>query len=194
MAEEMVYRDYVALGDSASQTIFRSGVRARSRQYLQRPDTVSAIVTTGQGSLPERGAGFLNLLYVEDQLEGDVLRRLTQTDLTGVANVEAVTGLHWPELLADWWAATYLDQPAPELGPLQYPDIDLKGFLAPFPLAPTAIGPSGASSSASLWSSSVAYYLVSPGSGISLAVRLGGDAGGASPVHAALRLRIVRVS
>jgi hypothetical protein len=194
MAEEMVYRDYVALGDSASQVIFRSGTRARSRQYLQRPDTVSVIVTSGQGSLPERGAGFLNLLYLEDQLEGDVLERLTQTDLTGVANVEAVTGTDWPDLLADWWAAIYLDQPAPELGPLQYPDIDLKGFLAPFPLAPTAIGPSGASSSAALWSSSVAYYLVSPGSGITLAVRLGGDAGGASPVHAALRLRIVRVS
>jgi hypothetical protein len=194
MAEEMVYRDYAALGDSASQVMFRSGTRARSRQYLQRPDTVSVIVTSGQGSLPERGAGFLNLLYLEDQLEGDVLARLTQTQLTGVANVEAVTGLDWPELLADWWAAIYLDQPVPELGPLQYPDIDLKAFLAPFPLAPTAIGPSGTSSSASLWSSSAAYYLVSPGSGISLAVRLGGDKGGASPVHAALRLRIVRVS
>ena len=45
MAEEMVYRDYVALGDSASQVMFRSGTRARSRQYLQRPDTVSVIVT-----------------------------------------------------------------------------------------------------------------------------------------------------
>jgi hypothetical protein len=194
MAEEMVRRDYAALGDTASQTLFRAGTRDRSRRYLQRPDTVSAIVTTGVGSLTERGAGFLNLLYLEDQLEGDVLRRLTQTTVTGVANVEAVTHIDWADLLPDWWAAIYLDQPTPELGPLQYPDFDLKGFLAPFPLAPTAIGPAGASSSGSLWSSSVAYYLVSPGSGISLAVRLGGDAGGASPVQAALRLRIVRVS
>jgi hypothetical protein len=194
MAEEMVRRDYAALGDTASQRMFRDGTRARSRQYLQRPDTVSVIVTTGQGSLPERGAGFLNLLYLEDQLEGDVLGRLTRTSLTGVANVEAVTGFDWPDLLADWWTAIYLDQPVPTPGPLQYPDFDLKGFLSPFPLAPTAIGPAGTTSSASLWSSSVAYYLVSPGSGITLAVRLGGEAGGASPIHAALRLRIVRVS
>jgi len=62
MAEEVVARAYQWLGDSASDSIFRSGTRARSRQYLQRPDTVSVIVTTGQGSLPERGGGFLALL------------------------------------------------------------------------------------------------------------------------------------
>jgi hypothetical protein len=124
-----------------------------------------------------------------------VLERLTKTTLTGIANVVAVSGIAWPDLVANWWAATYLDQPTPVPGPLQYPDFDLVGFLAPqSPLAPTAIGPAGASSSASLWSSSVAYYLVSPGNGISLAIRLGGGAGGASQVQAAMRLRIVRVS
>jgi hypothetical protein len=194
MAEEMVRRDYVALGDTASQRMFREGTRTRARQYLQRPDTVSVIVTTGQGSLTERGAGFLNLLYVEDHLEGDVLARLTKTTLAGVANVQAVTGAEWPDLIADWWAAIYLDQPQPAPGPLQYPDFDLIGFLSPFPLSPTSIGSTGATSAGSLWSSSVAYYLLSPGPGITMAVRLGGDAGGASPPHAALRLRIVRIS
>jgi hypothetical protein len=195
MAEEMVRRDYAALGDTAGERMFRDGIRTRSRQYLLRPDTVSVIVTTGQGSLPERGAGFLNLLYLEDHLGTGVLERLTQTTLTGVANVETVAGVGWPELLADWWSAIYLDRSTPEPGPLQYPDIDLKEFLGPsFPLAPTGIGPSGASFSAELWSSSVAYCLVSPGSGITLALRLGGAAGGASPAQAALRLRIVRIS
>jgi hypothetical protein len=194
MAEEMVARDYEALGDTASRTLFRNGARVRARQYLQRPDTVSLIVTTGQGSLPERGAGFLNLLYVEDQLEGDVLERLTQTTRTGVANVEAVVGDSWPDLLADWWAAIYLDQPGPESGPLTYPDVDLKGFLAPFPLSPTSIGASGAVASGSLWSSSVGYYIVTPGTGATITMRLGGDGGAGSPANAALRLRIVRVS
>jgi len=194
MAEEMVYRDYLALADTASQTMFRSGTRARSRQYLQRPDTVSVIVSTGQGSLPERGAGFLQLLYVEDQLEGNVLERLTQTTLTGVANVESAVALGWPDLLANWWAATYLDQPGPESGVLTYPDIDLKGFLAPFPLSPTAIGSGGASASGSLWSSSVRYFVVTPGAGVSIAMRLGGDGGAASIPHAAMRMRIIRIS
>jgi hypothetical protein len=194
MAEEMVRRDYVALADTAGQRMFRDGTRTRARQYLQRPDTVSVIVTTGQGSLPERGAGFLNLLYVEDQLDGDVLERLTKTTLTGVANVEAVTGAEWRDLIADWWAAMYLDQPQPVQGPLQYPDFDLVGFLSPFPLSPTPIGSTGAAVTGSLWSSSVAYYLLTPGPGVTMAVRLGGDAGGASQPQAALRLRIVRVS
>ena len=194
MAEEMVYRDYVAIGDTAGQTMFRTGTRQRARLYLQRPDTVSVIVTTGQGSLPERGAGFLNLLYVEDQLEGDVLARLTQTTRTGVANVESVTGAAWPDLLADWWSATFMDEAVPGTGPLQYPDIDLKGFLAPWPLSTTGVGPGGTISGGSLWSSSVAYYLVGPGATGTTALRLGGDRGGASPSHAVLRLRIVRVS
>jgi hypothetical protein len=194
MAEEMVYRDYVALGDTASQTMFRSGTRSRSRSYLQRTDTVSLIVSTGQGSLPERGAGFLQMLYVEDQLGGDVLERLTQTTLTGVANVESVVMTDWPVLLGNWWAATYLDGPGHETGLLTYPDVDLKGFLAPFPLSPTQIGAAGLSASGSLWSSSVAYYHVSPGAGVSLAMRLGGNGGAASIPHAAMRMRIVRVS
>ncbi|MGE0159448.1 MAG: IPT/TIG domain-containing protein [Gemmatimonadales bacterium] len=194
MAEELVYRDYVALGDTASQTLFRKGVRDRSRIYLQRPDTVSVIVTTGQGSLPERGAGFLNLLYVEDHLGVDVLSRLTKTTLTGVANVETATGEAWADLVADWWTATYTDLPTPAPGPLQYPDIDLKGFLAPFPLSPTLIGAGGANFSGSLWSSSVGYYLVTPGPGAPLALRLGGEAGGAVSAQAVLRLRLVRIS
>jgi hypothetical protein len=194
MAEEMVARDYELQGDTASRNMFRSGARQRSRTYLQRADTVSVIVTTGQGSLAERGAGFLHLLYVEDQLRGDALERLTQTTLTGVANVEAVVGKPWPALLADWWAATYLDAPDPETGPLTYPHIDLKGYLAPFPLSPSPIGASGASASGLLWSSSAAYYIVTPGVGVSIALRLGGDGGAASPAHAALRIRMIRVS
>jgi hypothetical protein len=194
MAEEMVYRDYVALGDTASQTIFRTGTRQRARLYLQRPDTVSVIVTTGQGSLPERGAGFLNLLYVEDQLEGDVLARLTQTNLTGVANVEAATGFEWPELLANWWSAVFMDQAASVEGPLQYPDIDLRGFLAPWPLSTNGVGPSGTIVGGFLWSSSVEYYVVGPGSLGTLSLRLGGERGGPATPQAGLRLRIVRVS
>ena len=131
---------------------------------------------------------------MEDQLEGDVLQRLTQTTVKGVANVEAVVGTAWPDLLADWWSAIYLDQPGPETGALTYPDIDLKGILAPFPLSPTPIGSGGLNASASLWSSSVSYYILTPGAGVSVAMRLGGNGGGGSPAHAALRMRIVRVS
>jgi hypothetical protein len=61
-------------------------------------------------------------------------------------------------------------------------------------LSPTQVGAIGLSASGSLWSSSVAYYIVSPGAGVSLAMRLGGDGGAASAAQAAMRMRIVRVS
>jgi hypothetical protein len=195
MAEEVVARAYDGVDAFAADTTFREGTRVRARRYLQRPDTVSVIVTTGQGSLAERGAGFLNLLYLDDRLGGDLLRRLTRTTRTGVPNLEAESGLAWPDLVGDWWLAVYLDRPGGGTGPLTYPTIDLRGFLgAPFPLAPTPIGGSGTNQSSSLWSSSAAYSILTPPSGGTLTVRLGGEAGGPSAAQAVLRMRIVRVS
>jgi hypothetical protein len=167
----------------------------RARRYLAGPDTVSLVVTTGQGSLPERGAGFLSLLYLEDQQGTELLGDLTRTTRTGVPNVEFEAGIDWPDVLADWWSATYLDGPGPESGPLTYPTIDLRAYLgSPFPLQPVPIGPGDASPSGSLWSSSVRYYFVSPPFGGTASVRLGGDSGGPSAAQAALRLRLIRIS
>jgi hypothetical protein len=195
MAEELVARAYDAVFDGESASLFRAGAVQRARRYLVGPDTVSVVVTSGQGSLPERGAGFLSLLYLEDQLGTGLLGDLTRTTRTGVANVELETGMSWPDVLADWWSATYLDGPGPEAGPLTYPSIDLRDYLGgSFPLQPEPIGPGDVSDSGSLWSSSVRYYIVSPPIGGTVSVRLGGDAGGPSAVQAALRLRLIRIS
>jgi hypothetical protein len=193
MAEELVARAYAVLGDATSRDLFREGARQRARRYVVGPDTVSVVVTAGQGSLPERGAGFLHVLYLDDQLGTDVLGGLTRTTLTGVANVEAETGMDWSDLLANWWAATWLDGPSAESGPLVYPTVDLKGLLSPFPLVPVPVGPGDASSTGSLWSSSVRYHIVSPPSGGTMSLRLGGAAGGPSSLQAEMRLRIVRL-
>jgi hypothetical protein len=195
MAEEVVARAYDGVDSFAADTLFRDGTRVRARRYLQGPDTVSVAVTAGQGSLPERGAGFLHLLYVDDQIGGTFLGRLTRTTRTGVANVEAESGGSWPDLLADWWSATYLDQPGPGSGPLTYPDVDLRGFLrSPYPLVPTPATGAVPILSGSLWSSSAAYYIVSPGAGASTTMRLGGGAGGPIAAQSVLRMRIIRVS
>jgi len=195
MAEELVARSYDELNDLSSAELFRKGVRARARIYLQSPDTVSVIVATGQGSLAERGAGFLHVMYLVDQEGPSVLGGLTRTTRTGVANVEAQTGRAWPLLLADWWTAIYMDGPGPESGRRVYQTLDLRAFLeSPFPLIPEGIGPGDASFSGMLWSSSVAYFMVAPEPGESMAVRLGGAAGVTSSPQAALRMRILRVS
>jgi hypothetical protein len=195
MAEELVARAYSLLGDNPSRDLFRAGARQRARLYLQRPDTVSVVVTAGQGSLPERGAGFLQLLYLDDQLGTGLLSGLTKTTRTGVANVEAETGMEWADLLADWWSAISIDGPGTESGPLVFPSIDLKTMLSPFPLNPFAVGPGDYASTGTLWSSSVRYHIVTPpGAGGTLSLRLGGDGGGPSSPQALLRLRIVRLT
>jgi hypothetical protein len=195
MSEELVARAYESQGDGTSASLFRTGAVQRARRYLVGPDTVSLVVTAGQGSLAERGAGFLHLLYLEDQLGLAVLSDLTQTTRTGVSNVEAETGEAWGDLIADWWSATYLDGPGTESGPLTYPTVDLRAYLGgTFPLDPQPVGPEDLTDQGFLWSSSVQYYQVSPPPGGTLTVRLGGAAGGPSSGQSALRLRLLRVS
>ncbi|MDH3205080.1 MAG: IPT/TIG domain-containing protein [Gemmatimonadota bacterium] len=194
MAEEIVARRYEELGDPASTELFRSGTRARARRYLGAPDTVSVIVSIGQGSLEERGAAYLLLLYLADQEGIEVLGRLAATTRTGVANVEAEVGLDWPDILANWWSAILLDGPGPESGPLVYPTVNLRALLqGQFLIQGIPIGGGGARPSGLLWSSSAAYYIVSPDSNGSIAVRLGGEAGGASSPQAVMRMRIIRL-
>ena len=196
MAEEIVARAYDTLGDTPSSELFRSGTRLRARYYLARTDTVSTIVTMGQGSLAERGAGFLQVLYLEDQGHSDILSRLSQTTRTGVDNVIAEFGGVWADLLADWWLAIYLDGSgltAP--GPLVYQNFDLRAFLGnPYPLEPAVVGPSDVSESGRLRSSSATYYIVVPGVEGSTTLRLGGEAGSSSSAQSDMRMSVVRVS
>jgi len=195
MAEELVARRYDALADPTSAEIFRSGARSRARRYLVDTGDVSLIVSTGQGSLGERGAGFLHLLYLSDQKGTDVLGELSTTSLRGVANVEDAVGRDWPDILADWWSATFLDGPGPETGTRVYPDVDLRAYLgATFPLVPGPFGPASTTRSGDLWSSSTVYYRLTPDASGTMSLRLGGEAGGASGSAAALRLRIIRIS
>jgi hypothetical protein len=195
MAEELVARRYLELGDATSAELFRSGTRARAKRYLASTDSVSLIVSAGQGTLAERGGGFLFVLYLEDQAGPDLLRRLTATTLKGVGNVEAEYGDDWHEIVSDWWSAIYLDGPGPESGPWVYPDFDLRAFLGnQFPLNIDPLGPDDSQIGGLLWSSSVAYFISVPDPGGTLTVRLGGEAGGPSAASAALRMRIIRIS
>lgn len=193
-AEELVARSYDALGDDQNAALYRVGAIDRARRYLAGPDTVSLLVSIGQGTLAERGGGFLHVLYLEDHFGGAVIRDLTQTTRTGVANVEAETGTPWPDLLSDWWTAVWLDGPSPIPGPRDYPTVDLRTYLgSPYPLEPEELGGSDAEVSGSLRSAAVRYYIVTPGQGGSTTLRLGGQGGGASLPQAGMRLRIVRI-
>lgn len=197
MAEEVVARAYEDLGDTQSADKLRSSNRIRGRLYLQRPDSVSLIVAAGRGTLAERGAGFLHVLYLVAQDGTDILTRLTQTTRTGVANVEAQFGTSWSELLANWWTAVAMDPFLPDPSPLVYPNLDFRDFMRAlpgdsFPLRREVQGFADFTSDGTLVSASVRFYVLLPPAGGSVSVRLGGEAGGVSSSDAELRLRIVR--
>lgn len=194
-AEELSARAAEDGGAAADEVeIFRTGTRGRARRYLDRPDTVSLVISAGTGNLPERGAGFLFLVYLADRFGDPLVGELTRTTRTGVTNVEAETGTDWADSLSDWWSAVYLDGPDPESGPLAYPSFDLRGFLEnPFPLEPTNLGAGDFERPGSLRSSAVAYYIVEPLVGGSTTLRLGGEGGGSSAPQARMRMRIIRV-
>lgn len=194
MAEELVARVLEEAGQSAAAEEYRVGNRIRARRYLADPGAVSLIVGTGQGSLEERGGGWLHALYLWDRRrDQDVLGRLTRTTLTGTANVTAVVGMPWRDLLADWMAALAAEGPADRY-PFNYPTVGLRTLLrnqGPYPLSPETVGSSDFTRAGLLWSSSARLYIVVPPPGGFVALRLGGDAGGNAPVEAALRLRVI---
>jgi len=196
MAEELVARDYENAENSFATNLFRAGNTGRARRYLFDTSAASLIVAAGgRGSLEERGAGWLHVLYLADQRGVGVLGQLTRTTMTGTDNVTARLSVPWDELLADWWTAVYVDGEQGMANRLTYPGLDLRELLADdFVLNPEGVGSTDFTRSGSLWSSSVQYYIVVPTLRGSVTLRLGGESGGPSPPGAALRMRVVRLN
>lgn len=198
MAEELVARSYESSGDWAKAASFRDGNLVRARRYLDDTGDVSLVVTTGQGSLAERGAGWLHVLYLAEQFGDGVLGRLTATTRTGRDNVVHQTGREWTALLADWWAATYLDgRSGAYPAELSYGDYRLRGKVARSngadALIPPTVGSQHWGDDFALWSASARYYILRPPTGGSAVLRFGGGGGASEPTGAGLRLRIVRM-
>ena len=192
-AEELVALEYESLGDAAGLELFRDGARDRSRRYLTGTDSVSLIVSAGAGSLAERGAGLLYVMYLADRFGADIVGRLTRTTRTGVSNIEAETGTNWADGLSDWWSAVFLDESGAGGGDMEYPTVDLPAFLGnPFPLVPEDLGGDFMRAGV-LPSAGAAYYIVRPAAGGSTTLRLGGEAGGISIPQSAMRMRIIRI-
>lgn len=193
-AEELVARALEEEGDTNSAGLFRTGARERVRRYLEAPDTVSVLIASGQGGLAERGAGFLHVMYLADRFGEAVVTELTRTTRTGVDNVEAETGTPWPDLLSDWWSATWLDGTGLETGARSYPTVDLRAYLGdPFPVDPDDLGSGDFERTGSVRSASVRYYIVNPAASGTTTLRLGGSAGGQSSPQAEMGIRIVRI-
>jgi hypothetical protein len=91
---------------------FIAGDLSNSYSYLQNSNRLnfSGITYKNLGELEERGASWLFLRWLADHEGGDTFfRRLEQTSLTGIANVEAQTGESFPSLFGDWSIALWTD-------------------------------------------------------------------------------------
>jgi hypothetical protein len=123
--------------------------------YLNEPEATFLVAPSGSGgSLEERGAAWLFVRWLGDHfaatqpLAPELTRALLQTDLTGVANVEAVTGEDFATLVSQWQMANYVtDLPGftPSSNRLSYTSIDFRALYAanfpqnfgkPYPLTP----------------------------------------------------------
>ena len=202
MGEDLVGEELRRRGSGEAKT-YQVGNWRRANRFLADPEDVSLIVATGQGTLAERGAGWMFVRYLRDQAGSDaVLASLTQTTRTGIDNVEAVTGASWEDLFSDWSAAIAVERQLAESSQLpvrpalQFPGVDLvetfSDGVGSYALTPTLITVGDFYADGRLWSSSGAHFLLGSGEG-GLAVSLAGAEGGVAPPQAGLRLKLVRL-
>ena len=112
------------LPDTGAYCRYAFGDLYNSSQYFTAPQTYFLVDTAGIGGLANRGAYWLFVRYLVDQIGAtlgspdSVTRRLDRTGLTGAANVSnAAGGTAFPTILARWALANYVS--------------DLPGFTAP---------------------------------------------------------------
>jgi hypothetical protein len=82
--------------------------------YLQNPEAAFLVYNASQGTLKERGAGWLFVRWLADHFGTDALgngltQPLVETTRRGANNVEFVTGVAFDTLDTQWQMANYLE-------------------------------------------------------------------------------------
>jgi hypothetical protein len=123
--------------------------------YLDDPESGFLVAPSNSGgTLTERGAAWLFVRWLGDHFAAtqptapELTRALVQTNRTGAANVEAVTGDAFPTLVSQWQMANYttnLPGFVPSSDRLQYTSFNFRQLYAanfpavfskPYPLTP----------------------------------------------------------
>lgn len=86
---------------------FIDGNITNAYAYLESSTRTSVTLAFDDGSLEERGAAFLFLRWLGDQKGEQIYRRLVETKLTGVENIEDKAGEPWARLFGDFAVAVY---------------------------------------------------------------------------------------
>jgi hypothetical protein len=120
-AEELAGRqipaaECIAAGFVSCRSQYISSNIVNTFNYLTDTEATFLVYPiSSQGNLTERGASWYFLRWVVDQFAADTIlgpdltRRLVQTTASGAANLQAVTGESFAQLVVEWHLAAYLD-------------------------------------------------------------------------------------
>jgi uncharacterized protein (TIGR03437 family) len=183
--------------DSANQFIIEQ--LANSYEYLFDSRLHSLTLFTTDECCEERGAAWLFMRWLGDQFDSTVYRRLVQTSLTSIANVENATGRSFQSLMGDFGIAAYVDSlpgvPRTAI-PQRYrfTSRNLRylydalhralgsSFPRPFPIAPTALAHTGQLSSSMEPGTSAYYELSTPVGSAPVSIRFAPTGGTFDPL------------
>jgi hypothetical protein len=127
-AEELVADVLQSRGETSLARTFRSGNHTRAQQYLAAIDRTALIDDELPGTIELRGAAWLFLRYLRAHHAGDaLLRRLTASTRSSVANVTHETGRAWRELSTSYAVALWASD-LPELAGRIEPQFTFNGF------------------------------------------------------------------
>jgi hypothetical protein len=172
---------------------------ANSYDYLaEAKDNSVTLFETGE-CCEGRGASWLFLRFLGDQFDSTVYKRLVQTKLTSIANVENATGRSFASLFGDFGIAVYVDS-LPGVAQAQIPPqyrfvsrnlrflydalhrASSSDFPLPFPIVPTPLAHTQQLST-TMEPGTSAYYELStpPGSG-NVSISFGAGSGSFDPL------------
>jgi hypothetical protein len=214
-AEELGGRSYLPT-DSVTFTRFVIGDLYNSYQYLDSTGNHFLLPTAGIGSLAERGAAWLFVRYLVDQLRTDtsfaagaaVTRPMEFTTSTGADNVAAATGVPFEQTVTNWALANYVSDLSGFTAPsqlkytswsfrtafaslhTQYPS----DFIKPFPLTPGVSAGSATNVTGTLRAGSGVFRLVvQPAGGPGFTLRFGTSSGGPLSATPVPRLSVIKI-
>lgn len=193
---------------------FYAGDFLNAASYLDSTSRHFLLPGSGIGTLEERGAAWLFVRYLVDQYAtgstsadwNALTRSLLQTDLTGAANIENVTGDQFEDIVSRWGLANWVTDMGGAPPELTYASWDLHAvfsslhsqrpgsFPKVYPLEPTISAGRDVSVTGTLRSGSPIYHRATqaasdPGFAVSLTSSRGG------PINAAFkpRLNVIRL-
>ena len=204
------------LPDSATFCTYVFGDVYNAGQYFTAPQSYFLVDTAGIGGLANRGAYWLFVRYLVDQVGAtlgsadSVTRRLDGTALVGAANVsQAAGGTPFPTVVARWALANYVSDLPGFTAPseLQYLTWQFRSAFpalrnkcnsikipAQFPLTPAVFNASSAQISGVLHAGSGSYYRLQHAAGApGFTLLFSNSAGAALRTTLVPRLNVIRL-